>query len=86
MYSVHKIEECKMSECSLTKGCIFFNDKMEAKPGLTSMYKNKYCKGNYEDCARYMVATTIGRGEVPSNMFPNMKEKAEEIISNNRKN
>jgi len=75
-----------MSECSLIKGCMFFNDKMETKPSLASVYKKNYCKGSYEDCARYMVATTIGRGEVPLNMFPNMKEKAEEIISNNRKN
>ncbi|MBP1909630.1 hypothetical protein [Methanolobus bombayensis] len=72
-----------MSECDFIKGCIFFNDKMETKSNLASMYKRKYCQDNYGNCARYMVATTVGREKVPSDMFPNMRDKAEEIISEN---
>ena len=50
---------------------------------LATMYKRKYCQDNYGDCARYMVAINVGREKVPSNMFPNMRDKAEEIISGN---
>lgn len=56
---------------------------METKSNLASIYKKKYCQGNFDGCARYMVATTVGKEKVPSNMFPNMREKAEEIIAEN---
>ena len=70
-----------MAECDLLKGCLFFNDKMPDNKGLGAMYKNKYCLGDYTKCARYIVATKLGREKVPTNLYPNMIETANELIS-----
>lgn len=69
-----------MSECDCLSGCPFFNDKMDSKPALAEIYKNKYCKGAFETCARYMVFKVLGKPMVPANLFPNEKEKAEALL------
>ena len=69
-----------MPECEFLQGCAFFNDKMSLEGGLGAIYKQRYCKGNFKDCARYMVATQLGREHVTLSLFPNMTEKARELI------
>ena len=69
-----------MGECSLTNGCIFFNDKMADMPSMTSMMKSIYCQTAPEKCARLMVVKAIGREKVPADLFPNQIERATEII------
>ncbi len=70
-----------MPDCGLIEKCLFFNDKMENKPALTEMYKQKYCKGDYPACARYVVVEALGREKVPPNLFPNQADTAKRIIS-----
>ncbi len=69
-----------MADCELLKGCIFFNDKMADMPSTAEIIKTRYCKGDNQDCARYMVVQALGRGSVPENLFPNQTERAREII------
>jgi hypothetical protein len=69
-----------MENCSFLSGCPFYNDKMENKPALASMYKKNYCEGNYADCARWKIATTVGRPAVPADLFPNQHDRAELIL------
>ena len=69
-----------MPDCELLKGCLFFNDKMPLEVGMGKIFKEKYCQGDNSICARYMVAKSVGREKVPQNLYPNMKDKANEIM------
>lgn len=69
-----------MAECECLPGCPFFNDKMADVPATAQMMKKKYCLGDKTICARHMVFTALGKGTVPGNMFPNMREAAEKLI------
>jgi hypothetical protein len=70
-----------MADCELLEGCIFFNDKMADMPSTAEMFKNKYCREINTECARYMVFKALGKEKVPPDLFPNMKEKAQEVIA-----
>ncbi|MBN2515240.1 MAG: hypothetical protein JXC33_04315 [Deltaproteobacteria bacterium] len=48
---------------------------------MGSIYKKKYCQGDNSTCARYVLAQKLGREKVPVNLYPNMNEKAREIIA-----
>ena len=74
-----------MEPCKLLKGCLFFNDKMSIDKGVGALYKKNYCEGDFNKCARYQVATTIGRDKVPNDLYPNMFDQAKEIIRKNTK-
>ena len=70
-----------MADCELLKGCLFFNDKMSEVSGMGSIYKKEYCLGDNANCARYMVAEKLGREKVPTTLYPNMFDKANQMIS-----
>jgi hypothetical protein len=53
---------------------------MENKPALASIYKKNYCEGNYAECARWKIATTVGKPAVPADLFPNQHDRAEQIL------
>lgn len=70
-----------MADCELLAGCLFFNDKMKGTEGLASLYKQKYCKGDNSQCARYTVFKKLGRPAVPEDLFPNMMDRAMQIVA-----
>jgi hypothetical protein len=70
-----------MPECVNLKGCPFFNDKMSDRDGLGAIYKKKYCLGDNSLCARYMICTKLGKQFVPGDLYPNMYDRAQKIIS-----
>jgi len=70
-----------MAQCECLQGCPFFNDKMKDTEGLGALYKEKYCLGNNADCARYMVFQKLGKPAVPHNLYPNMYDRAKEILA-----
>jgi len=70
-----------MAECELLKTCIFFNDQMEAMPAVANLMKNRYCKDDYAECARMKVVKAVGREKVPTDMFPNQDDYAQEVIT-----
>ena len=45
------------------------------------MYKEKYCPNNNSDCARYMVFKKLDKPAVPENLYPNMLERAKNILA-----
>jgi hypothetical protein len=69
-----------MANCECTAGCPFFNDKMANMPAMSDLYKNLYCKGDFSNCARYMIFKTLGKPAVPVDLFPNQKERAQTIL------
>ena len=71
-----------MLECEITGECPFFADELATRPGITVMYKKIYCNGDYKNCARYLVIKAMGLDKTPADLYPNMTNKAEEIIAN----
>lgn len=70
-----------MADCELLKGCLFFNGKMDINTGLGALYREQYCQGRFENCARYIIAKKLGREKVPASLYPNMDERAQEILA-----
>lgn len=44
-------------------------------------YIEKYCKGNFRQCARFIVAEQLGPDAVPEAMLPNETDRALRIIA-----
>lgn len=64
-----------MGECEFMDGCAFFNgDRSEE-------LKEKYCRNNNLNCARYMIANAVGNEAVPDDLAPDQKDQAYMIIA-----
>ena len=74
-----------MAMCENLSKCPFYQGQMSMDSGLGSMYKKRYCEGNRSLCARYMVSSGLGKEYVPSNLYPNMTDKAKEILAAHKK-
>ena len=74
-----------MANCEKLPGCPFYQGKMDINSGLGSMYRQKYCEGDKTICARYMVATQLGPTFVPADLYPNMSDRANTILKENKK-
>ena len=68
-------------DCIKLQTCPFYNDKMPMDQGIGAIFKNKYCSGNNEICARYKVLNALGPAFVPSTLYPNMHDIAEKILA-----
>lgn len=69
-----------MAQCELIKNCIFFNDQMANMPTTAALFKQTYCEQDASKCARYRIFQALGRGKVPSDLFPNQESRAKQII------
>lgn len=70
-----------MSTCQLTPNCIFFNDRMADMPSMSEIYKNRYCRGDRSACARFIVFQSLGRENVPADLYPNDNARAEALLA-----
>ena len=49
-----------------------------------SVYKEEYCEGNYEECARYkIISSPLSFNQVGGLLLPHQNEKAKTILENN---
>lgn len=69
-----------MASCELLETCIFFNNNMADMPSTSEIYKKMYCQNDFEKCARHMIVAALGRGSVPSDLFPNQIDRATLMI------
>lgn len=69
-----------MAECPSLKGCPFFNEKMPIESAMGTLYRKRFCLGDYETCARFRVSQAKGKEAVPVDLYPNQAAKAEEIL------
>ena len=72
-----------MKNCELIEKCIFFNDRMANMPSTAEIFKMKFCKGEFAECARHIVCDATGRDSVPADLFPNQSERARKIVGTN---
>jgi hypothetical protein len=70
-----------MADCECLLQCVFFNDRMANMQTMAGLFKQRYCKEDNSNCARYMVFKALGKAKVPPDMYPNMMERARGIIS-----
>lgn len=70
-----------MLECELIEGCPFYNGYLKGDENKIEAMKEKFCRKNNLNCARYMIFMALGRGSVPPELFPHQKNKAYQIIS-----
>jgi hypothetical protein len=73
-----------MADCECLPKCPFFHDKMENMPSMAEMLKERYCKGDWSACARHQIFETLGRENVPSDLFPNQQDVAAEMLLSQR--
>jgi hypothetical protein len=69
-----------MADCECLPKCLFFNDQMADMPSMSNIIKQRYCRENNTQCARHMVFRILGSENVPSDLYPSQKERAEEIL------
>lgn len=60
-----------MSNCDLLVSCYFYKKELSGMPCTFKHMMNKYCCGEYAQCARFVYARVYGRNSVPLEMFPN---------------
>ena len=53
---------------------------MPNMPVTAEMFKQTYCKSNFNTCARFIVATALGKNNVPNDLSANQEEKANILI------
>ncbi len=69
-----------MPDCECLPRCPFFHDRMENMPATADLLKLSYCRERPDTCARYLLFKALGRDQVPADLFPNRKDRAELIL------
>lgn len=65
-------------------GCPFYQEKMPMECGLGAMYHKNYCETDKSKCARYLAAASLRQQRGPTDLYPNMNKRAEQIITKKR--
>lgn len=76
----NELEARRMAECVNFSKCRFFVENMKNSPSTSTMIQHSYCKGKFQECARYMVFAKLGEGHVPADLSPSETERAEVIL------
>ncbi len=70
-----------MGECEFIAGCPFFKGEMAGKDDQIEALKDNYCRSNSLHCSRYLVASAVGKENMPGDLFPDEKERAYLVIA-----
>lgn len=74
-----------MGTCEKLSKCPFYQGQMDINSGLGNMYRKKYCEGDKNTCARYIVATQLEPDYVTNHLYPNMNDMAEKLLAEHKK-
>lgn len=58
---------------------------MSSMPATAEILKDKYCRGDNSECARFMVFQKLGKDSVPADLFPGQVERVQKIIQESGK-
>jgi PAS domain S-box-containing protein len=67
--------------CELADRCPFFNDQLGEMPATATRMKERYCWGEKQECARYMIFSRLGGGHIPKGLSPSDTDEAREILA-----
>ena len=74
-----------MRHCDFYERCKLFHDSDSCTmPKLANMFKERYCLGHSNECARCRVASAIGIQHVPEFMLPSQIDWADQIIKEHK--
>jgi hypothetical protein len=66
--------------CPYFEGSPFCERLRSISESASETYTQKYCKGDFSACARYMVTEALGLNAVPEAMLPNETDRALRVI------
>lgn len=69
-----------MNECERMDRCRYFIEHLKDLEAIQEMWKRKFCQGDKNQCARYMVLKALGPDQVPDYLVPTQVDIAKEII------
>jgi hypothetical protein len=69
-----------MAECVYLEKCVFFNSKVVDMPAVSGFLKMRYCRDQYDTCARYILRQAEGPEAVPVDMYPNEIKRAQALM------
>ena len=76
--------ETRVDFCEVMARCEFLTRESQHRPLVAELFRNLYCRGNQEACARYAVLTALGRESVPIDLYPNEHHRAREITGESK--
>lgn len=75
-----------MPDCECLKDCPYFeNEVMKEIDVMAKIRQEQYCRGDYSQCARYIVFKALGKANVPRNLLPFQADKAKALIASSGK-
>jgi len=67
-------------DCPALATCPFFADRLQNMPSTSELLKQRYCRSNYERCARWVVREKLGKEKVPPDLFPHETARMRAIV------
>ncbi len=67
--------------CECFEKCELFSSGVAKLPSTSKSFQDKFCNVDHDACARYIVYKQLGRESVPSDLFPNERGRAMELIN-----
>ena len=59
-----------MANCEYCTSCFFFTQLVGDMPHSTDYLRDKYCNGDFNECARFKISKSYGMDNVPPHIFP----------------
>lgn len=69
------------SLCKYAANCPVFTAALGPLPHIGLRYRKAYCRGGWDECARFAVAEAVGRAGVPAGLLPNESQTARELVA-----
>jgi hypothetical protein len=59
-----------MAKCEYSSSCSFLNKSLDDLSPASEYLKEKYCNGQFDDCARFRLSKSVGIENVSDNLSP----------------
>ena len=57
-------------DCTWLLSCPFFEDPVGYSPEMGTLFVERFCRREYQACARYVARAAMGSSSVPDDMLP----------------
>ena len=75
-------DDCKLFEKDMVEEYCNLNGVLESsQKRFVECFKEKYCDDSFKECARYKVATILGKEKVPDTLLPSQNKIVDKLIS-----
>lgn len=67
--------------CTYAATCPVFTTGLGPLPHLGIKYRRAYCRGGWSECARHLLADTVGSDSVPATLLPSQRNQIVEVVA-----